>query len=219
MNSFFLLTICFYTAFSEAKGLWGSNQSILDIEQRAKRDKDYEIISWFRPKTPLVLAIHGGKIEVGSGELAEAVANKKWSLYHFKAIAAPDFDSKILQSGFLHLTSHKFNEPLLIEMAKKSKYCLSLHGFPAEKTKVDFCVGGGNEELRKKLVSKFNKEFPQLKTCELCCPPYLGLHQSNVVNLCVNKGVQIEMSPKVRKKIVESKSFKQKLSRTIKQMF
>lgn len=207
MKLILIITICFYTTFSIAKGQWGRLKSIVDLERNSKRDKDYEIVSWYRPGKPMIIAVHGGNIESGSGELAEMVAGRDWSLYHFKGITAPDYDGEILQSGYMHLTSHKFSEPLALEMTKKAPVCLSLHGFPAKKHKVDFCVGGKNEKLRKEIVKELSKKFPRYKSCELCCPPYLGMHDENIVNRCKKFGVQIEMSPKVRRKIMFSSDY------------
>jgi phage replication-related protein YjqB (UPF0714/DUF867 family) len=210
------LTICIYSVFSasqaSSKGYWGRFGGITDLERSTKRGKDYEIQSWYRPEKPLVFAIHGGNIESGTGELAQAIAAQGWSLYHFKGITAPDYDHKIKQSGFMHLTSHKFNAPLALEMAQKSKDCLSLHGFSALKHKVDFCVGGANKNLRLKLTQTLRKNFPKYKSCELCCPPYLGRHPKNIVNRCASLGVQVEMSPRVRGRILKSELFTQRLA-------
>ncbi len=199
--SIFIITIL---SCSTSKGLWGRNKSFKDIQKNYKQGEEYEINKSFKKGAPLIIAIHGGRIEEGTSELLHAVAQDNFSYYEFKAKAAPDYNPQILQSGYLHLTSHRFDDPDLIQLANKSNYCLSLHGYPATKAKADFCVGGGNKKLRVKLVSSLTKSFPDLKTCELCCPPYRGLHKNNVVNLCKQKGIQIEMSPRLRRKLKDN---------------
>lgn len=201
---------------SSYTGQWGRHQSFADFQQKNVEGRDYKIRSRHKPGRPMVMAIHGGKIEVGTSELLYSVVEGDYSYYELEAKVAPDYDKSILQSGYLHLTSHKFDDPALLKIARQTKKCLSLHGYPAKKTGVDFCVGGGNEELRKNLVEALEREFPLLSSCELCCPPYLGLHDNNVVNQCLNKGAQIEMSPKVRALIINRPKFKSKLGKILK---
>ncbi|MAX65930.1 MAG: poly-gamma-glutamate hydrolase family protein [Bacteriovoracaceae bacterium] len=188
-----------FLSCTHQQGLWGTNKSFQDLKAKSQQ---YQINYQNRKSSSLILAIHGGLIEQGTSQLLYAIAKSDYSFYEFKGLVAPDYNSKILQSGYLHLTSHKYDDPKLIELASQTNFCLSLHGFPAKKTQVDFCLGGQNGKLRKKLAKALQREFPQLKTCELCCPPYLGLHQNNVVNLCQSKGVQIELSPNIRKILI-----------------
>ncbi len=212
---FLFISSFIFLSCTHQKGLWGTNKSFQDLKAKSQQ---YQINYQNRKSSSLILAIHGGLIEQGTSQLLYAIAKSDYSFYEFKGLVAPDYNAKILQSGYLHLTSHKYDDPKLIELASQTNVCLSLHGFPAKKTQVDFCLGGQNDKLRKKLAKALQSEFPQLKTCELCCPPYLGLHQNNVVNLCQNKGVQIELSPKVRNKIINTQTgsqFKRKLANLI----
>lgn len=214
--SFMLLLLTFESAFS---GYWGRVNNIKELEQSSKREIDYRIVSYFRKNTPLVFAIHGGNIESGTSKLAKAISGNKWSLYSFEGITAPDYDWSQLQSGYMHLTSHKFNEPLALEMAKQSKDCLSVHGYPNTKDEADICIGGKNNFKRSKLYRILSKKFPKLTVCKLCCKPYLGVHKFNIVNRCQKPGVQVELSPKVRRKILTSDEFTRTLSRAFRQLF
>jgi phage replication-related protein YjqB (UPF0714/DUF867 family) len=98
-------------------------------------------------------------------------------------------------------------------MAQVSDFGLSLHGFPG--TEADFCVGGGNAAARAALVKKLSEEIPEFRSCDICCNPYNGVARKNPVNLCHEKGVQIEMSPAVRRKILSDLSFRTRTGKVL----
>jgi phage replication-related protein YjqB (UPF0714/DUF867 family) len=202
----YLLFIFLLVGCATYQGQWGRNKSFHHLQKNNVEGRDYIIKTRLVPGKPMVMAIHGGRIEVGTSELLQAIVKSDFSYYELEAKSAPDFDESILQSGYMHLTSHRFDDPKLIEMASQSNKCLSLHGYPAKKTEIDFCVGGANEALRKQVVDLLKQNFPNYSTCELCCPPYLGLHKNNVVNKCQDQGAQIEFSPKVRRLIYSQES-------------
>ena len=176
--------------------------------------KDYEIRIHDRTATSkiLVMAFHGGFIEPGTVELADAVGGEDASTYSFVA--------KAEDSRRFHITSTQYDEPGLLALLPRTNRCLSLHGFKGNET--DFCIGGGDAAGRRNYLEKLRREFPEWRACETCCPPNNGVSAKNVVNRCsfplAGKkaqeipGVQLEMSPPLRDKIVSDPIFRRKLA-------
>lgn len=169
-----------------------------------------------RNSSILVMAIHGCKIEPGTTELAQTITRGFGNFYSFCGKLSRYTDTQHLFDPELHVTSTHFDDPVLQAMTSSAKDCLSLHGRGNEK--IGFCIGGGNEAIRKKLRIELQKEFPQDQACVLCCPPYHGLSKKNPVNQCANPGVQIEMSASVRKKILKSDRYRKKLAQVLKKI-
>src|SRR5690606_18299970 len=99
----------------------------------------------------LVMAIHGGNIEAGTTELAEAIAGKRMGYYSFVGLH-PD-------SRHLHLTSTHFDEPRLESLLAEATRCLSVHGSYGREA--DFCVGGGNASARALFTQVLKTKFPE----------------------------------------------------------
>lgn len=178
---------------------------------------DYSITLKNQHSKILVTAFHGGFTESGTTELGEAItqnpenkAEDKIDFYAFNSLKPGDMHEPSFTSSTLHITSTRFDDPALLNMLPAKNFCLGLHGFGGQEA--DFCVGGGNEKERTRLVNLLKDKLPNLKTCELCCPPYNGTSLKNPINRCQQKGVQVEMSPKVRKLILNDSDFLNQLS-------
>ncbi|MFL5784900.1 MAG: poly-gamma-glutamate hydrolase family protein [Bacteriovoracaceae bacterium] len=174
--------------------------------------KDYSILLRDTPSKNLVMSFHGGLIEPGTTELGVEVAGNDLDFYTFVGNKNSELDEASLTAADLHLTAAHFDEPRLIDKTSEEKFCVGLHGFGGEQA--DFCVGGANEPERKRLVETLSSKFPELRSCELCCSPYNGVASKNPVNRCLDKGVQIEMSPKVRLMILSDLAFRKSLAET-----
>lgn len=189
-----------------------------EIEAIAKRGTDYEIIARSRGHDLLLLAIHGGQTEPGTSELLAEIEKQlpstvKSSRYEFKALKrSPDFDEGSLTDPWLHLTSHRFNEPELAKLAPQQKVCLSLHGFYGDEA--DFCLGGRNEIFRSELQTALSQER-DWRTCAFCCGKYAGLQPENPANLCKDTGVQIEMGHQVRRRLLSDQEFRRRIASRI----
>lgn len=209
-----LLVFSKFTAWAEVNPEGDRYKNFADLDAHEKRGKDYKIEQIEREKSDVLsLAIHGGEIEPGTAEIARAFAKRKYSLYVFNGISKSDPENPSMTDSRLHLTSHHFDEPDLLLLAPKHKTCVSFHGYPGDEA--DICLGGKNEVLRLKMLQTLELAFPGLKTCSLCCSPYNGLHKKNPVNLCSNTGVQLEMSPKVRKMILKSWKFRRNFQKVL----
>ena len=68
-----------------------------------------------------IIAPHGGGIEPGTSEIADAIAGEKYSFYAFEGL-------KPSGNADLHLTSTRFDEPLCLAVLGDSSLALTVHG-------------------------------------------------------------------------------------------
>ena len=176
-----------------------------ELSQNEVEGVDYKIIVKDQNSSISFFAVHGGKIEPGTSELIEEIGGK-FNQYHFMGI-------KEINNFSLHITSSRFNEPRALDLAKKSKQCLSLHGYIG-KGENAVCIGGGNLNLAQKVSAVLTQSelgFDVIYPCQR----YPGLHPRNIVNLCEDKGAQIEMSGEVRARILSDKDFRKKFAKVL----
>ncbi len=165
-----------------------SYQSFKELADREAEGRDYQIRMNLRDKRILVIAPHGGKIEPGTTEIAEAIAGTDHSFYSFEGLKGDG-------NGLLHLESHLFDEPRVLEAVEKADVVITVHGQLDQKD--DFVmVGGLNAHLRSEIERQLEKAGFKTR------PPAEGLNGTDPMNIC-NRGrsrcgVQLEMSRKVR---------------------
>lgn len=188
-------------------------QNFAELAAKNVAGKDYKIEVQDRNSGTLVMAFHGGYIEPGTTELAKAVAGEDLSFYGFEGLVERETDEASYTSSLLHLTSAKFDEPLLLKLAQAKEFCLAIHGFGG--IEADFCVGGANPDQRKLVAETLAKSLPAFKSCELCCNPFNGTSLKNPVNRCLKRGVQIELSPRLRKQIISDSNLRQEIAQAL----
>lgn len=197
---FILLLICFR---SYGKDLYNNFNDLMSSEIR---DLDFRITYNDFNKSLGVFAIHGGKIEPGTSELAKLISNGTMNEYFFEGI-------KESNNFSLHITSTNFDEPNALRIASKSVNCLSIHGYIGNGTDA-ICIGGGNIEL----ANKFSKIL-KLNTSNIDiiypCVDYPGASPSNIVNKCQNQGIQLEFSQSIREKLLATPQLLINLSRIL----
>lgn len=149
-----------------------------------------------------VLAIHGGKIEPGTSEIAYHVAlnplipapiNKKeiYNIYSF-------IGNRSNNNNSLHITSNLFDELKCLEICKKSLMTISIHG---QKNSEPIIYLGGldyycrNIFLKHLLGERFNVSPTTPESIG-------GLNEKNIVNKNLrNMGIQIEISAGYRRQM------------------
>lgn len=186
----------------------GNYKKFSELEAENTEGVDYKVdIQKILESKTLIMAFHGGTIEPGTDLLAKEISKTDISFYNFVG----------LRDG-LHITSTDFDDPRLIELTKEATNCISLHGL--SDNEADFCFGGANQDKRKQLLGLFQKEFPQFKSCELCCPPNHGVSFKNPANFCHSTGgVQIEIGKKARNLLLKNKEFLKKVSELIRNFY
>lgn len=172
-------------------------QSFAALKAAQKEGVDFKITTTETPSNVLVLAIHGGSIEMGTSELARHVAapggsESPFDLYLFEGIMPSN-------NFRLHITSRRFDEPRALAMAQRSDRCLSLHGFKNPDV-AEACLGGNDETLKKAIQTKLASfKDLSLRTSGGACDGLVAVEPENIVNRCKHAGVQLEMSSKWRK--------------------
>lgn len=132
-----------------------------------------------------VIAPHGGGIEPGTSELADAVAGSDHSLYVFEGLRSSGNNS-------LHLTSTRFDEPRCLELLAAADRVLALHG---ESSEFESAFMGG-------LDSEFADRISRAMAAETevrAHPQWMGTDPANICNRGrSSKGVQVELSRGLR---------------------
>jgi Phage-related replication protein len=145
---------------------------------------DYKIETNAADPDIVVIAIHGGKIEKGTTELAYALSShNNFSYYSHLGIKSND-------NLNLHVSSDEFAEPAALEMVSKSKTTLSIHGCAGSE---EFTYIGG---LDTELGNKIKESLTRHGFTALDAPRNLaGISPDNIVNKNASRsGVQIELS-------------------------
>ena len=165
-----------------------------ELRNREKLNKDYRI-SWRKGKTnSIIIAPHGGNIEPGTTELADAIAGKIHSFYTFEGV-------KPTTNSELHITSTSFDEPQGIKLVKESTNVLALHGCTGGDEMV--YVGGLDKALKENIQKKLVQSG--FRTGEHDNPELQGMNPYNICNRGKKgQGVQLELSAGLRKKMFYS---------------
>jgi phage replication-related protein YjqB (UPF0714/DUF867 family) len=161
-----------------------------ELSKNHKRDVDYRIETCDRASPFSVLAIHGGKIEPATAEIAKAIAGNDFNYYVFEALQQQAWD--------LHVTSNNYDEPAAVALAGKSRACISIHGFK-ESHKRQVCIGGMNVKLKNLIFQNLLKTgLIKQTTANIFADKFYAEDKSNIVNRCIEGGVQIEVSRALR---------------------
>jgi phage replication-related protein YjqB (UPF0714/DUF867 family) len=148
---------------------------------------DYQIRYRIGSSKYAIVAIHGGSIEPGTTEIADAVAGSRHSFYTFSGI-------KKSGNANLHITSHLFDEPKVSELVKGVSIVLSIHGC-WESDSIVF-IGGRHNQLSRQLSTALEKTGFKVEKSKR----YPGVSPYNICNRGhLAKGVQIEISAGLRR--------------------
>lgn len=183
-------------------------QNFEELSREKREGHDYQIKVKNNQSTVTVFAIHGGKIEPGTSELAKKIANKDMNLYLFEGL------QKENNFADLHITSTRFNEPHALTLAEASSLCVSLHSYWEDKLE-GICVGGASEIEASKMAESLSKNLSI--PIEYPCKKFPGKEPRNIVNRCQNAGVQIELSSFLLEKLSIDKSRAKKIAKTIRE--
>lgn len=159
-----------------------------EVEITVANFGDYEIRTGVTDSKVAVIAIHGGKIEPGTGELAYALS----SVHHYNYYAWLGLKNK--GNAALHIPSAQFAEPTALAMVAESETTLSIHGCSGTG---EFTYIGG---LDTALAGKVRDALTKHGFTVLDAPKHLaGLSPDNIVNKNKNgRGVQLEISKGLR---------------------
>ncbi len=147
-----------------------------------------------RHGTIAIIAPHGGKIEPGTSEIADAIAGNDLSFYAFEG-------KKPRGNRKLHITSTRFDEPGCMALIDEAITVISIHGENSEE-KIVF-IGGLDEQLQDQLRESLHRRgFRVEKHADPCLQ---GRDRENICNRGkTGKGVQLELSKGLRRSFFES---------------
>jgi phage replication-related protein YjqB (UPF0714/DUF867 family) len=167
-----------YTCFAE-----------LDVKETHGRDYRVRMIE--RPGAPVVvIAPHGGGIEIGTSQLAARIARGRHSLFLFEGLKPP------WQNRGLHITSHRFDHPLCVALVSRSPVTLAVHGCRGESR---IYIGGLDTELKALLTAKLVGAGFSVTSDD---HPYMGLNPLNICNRgSRGRGAQIELTRDFREPV------------------
>ncbi len=94
----------------------------------------------------LIVAPHGGSIEIGTSELADLIAADDYSLFTFNGLKVRGRNRE------LHITSHNFDHPECVTLAALHPIVLAIHGCKGDASQI--YVGGRDEELATLLTER-----------------------------------------------------------------
>jgi len=141
------------------------------------------------------MAYHGGALEEMTDVIARAAAERTGSSYY--GVHQP----KGLE---LHIPSIKFDpavSPVMQRFVDHVHTVVTIHGFGRRGFYTTLLVGGQNRELADHIGVSLRTHLPAYEVAtdlERIPKELQGLHPRNPVNLPPNRGVQIELPPRVR---------------------
>ena len=162
--------------------------SFAELAQHETPGRDFRVRQIDRPGSRVVIvAPHGGMIEVGTSEIAGLIAGTDYSLFCFEGLKSHR------QNRDLHITSHRFDHPDCLALAAQREVVVSVHGCMGQSC---IFIGGLDLELARRLsnelaVAGFDVVSEDHK--------YPGRHPFNICNRgSRGKGAQLEITHDLR---------------------
>ncbi|MEM6448014.1 MAG: poly-gamma-glutamate hydrolase family protein [Cyanobacteria bacterium P01_D01_bin.123] len=168
--------------------------SFAECIQREQENVDFRVCCFNRGSSIAIVAPHGGGIEPGTSELAEAIAGNTFSLYLFEGL-------KSINNRTLHIASHRFDEPRCLALVERATTVVTVHGEKSEEEVV--FLGGRDEEIAARIT-----DYLQAYNFQVCHHKNIGLQGRSRQNICnrgsTGKGVQIEIARGLRQTFFSS---------------
>lgn len=158
----------------------------------------YRICFANRWTSVVVLAPHGGSIEPGSSEVAEAIAREDYSFYCFEGLCPGR------PHGDLHITSSRFDEPQALKLVTAAETVIAIHGRLDRSDPETVWMGGRDAALRNAMASSLKGSgFPAATDGH----SLLGKDTENICNRGTTRaGVQLEIPGTLRNRLVNDKA-------------
>ena len=164
-----------------------------ELRLKETEGQDFAIVFRQGDARVAVMAIHGGGIEPGTADIADAVAGDEFTFYAFKGL-------KKAGNKILHLSSNRYDESKGVQISTDAQVVLSIHGC-REMEEIVF-VGGRDQQLKQKIISLLRSAGFIAVISEI--PGQRGISPQNICNRCRSgKGVQLEISRGIREKMYE----------------
>jgi phage replication-related protein YjqB (UPF0714/DUF867 family) len=167
---------------------WNKYGSYAELASFEVHGRDYRVRAIERPNSPvLIIAPHGGMIEVGTSEIANAVAAAEYNLFSFEGLKPYGTNRD------LHITSHRFDHPECVAMASRCDIVVTVHGCQGQ---ARIHVGGLDTPLGTCLAGRLTDAGFAVETEG---HRYPGRHPFNICNRGLRKqGAQLEITYDLR---------------------
>jgi phage replication-related protein YjqB (UPF0714/DUF867 family) len=162
--------------------------SFAELALHETQGRDFRVKQLDRPGSRVViLAPHGGMIEVGTSEIAGLIAGTEYSLFCFEGLKT------FGENRDLHITSHRFDHPDCLRLAAGREVVLSVHGCMGQ---ARIFVGGLDTELAQRLSGELAAAgFEAISEGH----QYPGRHPLNICNRGLRgMGAQLEITYDLR---------------------
>jgi phage replication-related protein YjqB (UPF0714/DUF867 family) len=167
-----------------------------ELSRIARSEIDYRIREHRRASPAVIIAPHGGKIEPGTAELAEAIAGSNYSFYCFEGL-------KSAGNSDMHITSTNFDEPRCMALVSAADYVVALHGFGGTGSERLVYLGGLDLTLQHRIGEELKRRG--FATANTGRAHLGGLNPKNVCNRGRRgMGVQLEISRDLRDEMMQS---------------
>ena len=158
-----------------------------DLSRNEVEGRDYRIRTAKGTTGIAVMAPHGGGIEPGTTEIAEAIAAGCHDFYTFSGI-------KPTGNSVLHITSRNFDEPRGLAIAAQAHTLLTIHG--CREMEKSIFMGGRDKELVLTITKELIKAgFDAKKSTRFPATSPFNICNSNTRGM----GVQLEISMGLRR--------------------
>lgn len=183
-----------------------SYSNYAELQSHEQEGQDYRINIRYAAQTVLVIAPHGGRIEPYTTEITQWIAGEEFSWYSFEGLKEGVDNRK------LHITSHNFDEPTLLNALRQAHVVLTIHGLKNSNEEF-LMIGGLDSSLGADLRTAFQQQGFTVKRSER---KYSGVRTTNICNRGrTGKGVQLEISFALRKRVFEDIDYRIRFVDTI----
>jgi phage replication-related protein YjqB (UPF0714/DUF867 family) len=100
-------------------------RNFAELARSERSGIDYDVLVRRARPAFAIIAPHGGGIEPGTSEIADAVADLTYSFYTFEGL-------KTSGNTDLHITSSRFDEPMCLTVLGHTEVVVTLHGEHSE---------------------------------------------------------------------------------------
>ncbi len=168
-----------------------------ELQGAEREGKDYRVVICERDaSSTVVIAPHGGGIELGTSEIAQGIAGRDLSLALFEG-------TKAKHAGELHIPSTKFDEPKCLALVQSTQNVIAIHG---EKSTEEIVYLGGTDS-RLGAFLRTSLEAHEFLVKDHHNPMLQGKSSNNICNKGLRRmGVQFEITWGLRKTFFESLS-------------
>jgi len=162
-----------------------------ELENHEEQNKDYKISISDVGSTITIIAPHGGKIEPGTSDIARKIAAERYNCYCFEGIKKDN-------NRCLHITSHKFDEPMAVKLVAAALTAVAIHACTGNEK---YIYLGGLDKALKDVIAD------ELENRKIIVPKghgrFKGLNPDNICNRGANgKGVQLEITRGLRDELI-----------------